>query len=178
MKLEIGGPFIVEASAERVWQILAHEYEHIGRWASAISHSVAVEAAEGAPDGAPICGRVCGNSVAGFGDITETFTYYDEATMRFGYAATEGLPRFVKSATNNWSVRRLDDNHSEVTALGEIELPWFPGVLLAPLLKWQMGRLGQQTTEEFKYYVENGRPHPRKVKLLAKGEKVKETAVR
>lgn len=167
MKIEIGGPFIVEASAERVWQVLAHEYGNIGKWASAIPQSASIFDGS-APDGAPACGRVCGNNVAGFGDVTERFTYYDEKAMRFGYEATEGLPSFVHSAVNNWSVRPLDPSRCEVTARGEVELPWFPGFLVAPMMKWQLGRLGKQTTEEFKYYVENGRPHPRKQKQLEK----------
>ena len=100
--------------------------------------------------------------------MAESFTYYDEADMRFGYRATEGLPRIVKEAVNNWLVRSLGENWCELTTRGEVELPWFPGVLLAPLLRWQLGWLGKQTMAELVCYVENGRSHPRKQKQLEK----------
>jgi len=163
MHTQIKGKVTVNAPAEKVWQIVAHDFEHIGQWASAIPTSF-VNTNAPAVDGAAVGGRVCTNSVAGFDDIHETFTYYDEAAMKFGYAATDGLPGFMEAAENNWSVKPVNANKCTVEARGEVDVKAFPGLFMFPFLKWQMGRIGKQTMEELKYFAEHGQPHPRKAK--------------
>ncbi len=163
MHVQINRQMTINAPAKEVWRVLAHEFDRIGQWASVIPTSTAA-ADVPAPDGAPVGGRVCSNSVPGFGDVQEDFTHYDEQAKRFSYWATKGTPSFFKLAENNWSVRSLGPNESQVEARGEIELSPFPGLFLVPLLKWQMNHLAEQTTEELKYYLEQGRSHPRKLK--------------
>jgi hypothetical protein len=84
--------------------------------------------------------------------------------MRFVYQATEGRPWFLKHAQNHWAVRSLGPQTSLVEVQAELNLSFFPGLLLAPLLKFQMGRVGAQSLEELKYYAERDQPHPRKLK--------------
>ena len=167
MHVQIRRQMTINAPAEEVWRVLAHEFDRIGQWASVIPTSTAT-ADVAAPEGAPVGGRVCSNSVPGFDDIQEDFTYYDEEAKRFSYRATKGTPSFFKLAENNWSVRSLGPNESLVEARGEMELSLFPGLFLVPLLKCQMDRMVEQAAEELKYYVEQGRPHPRKLKAQQK----------
>lgn len=163
MHLEIRRQITIEAPADDVWRVLAHEYARIDRWVSLITES---EPAADVPalDGAPVGGRVCANSVPGFDVVQEEFIYYDEEGRRFGYAATKGLPSFFTKAENNWSVRSLGPDRCLVESQGDMELKNFPGLILAPILKFQMGRIASQVGEELKHYVELGQPHPRKAK--------------
>lgn len=163
MHLQLKGKIDINAPADQVWQVIAHNYGDIGQWAAMIPASSAITGGP-APDGAPVAGRVC--SAQGFGDVREQFTYYDESARRFGYIAAEGLPSFISRAENNWSVRSLGPDISEVTMRGEIDFPVFPGLLLMPIFKLVMGRKGKQMAEELKYFVENDEPHPRKQKQL------------
>lgn len=163
MHLHFVRTITIEAPASKVWRVLAHEFGEIGRWASAIPQSHVVTAHASA-DGAEICGRVCSTAIRGFDAIHETFTYYDEAGMRFGYAASDGRPAWITSAENNWSVRALDLTTSLVEARAELNVRFFPGVVLAPLLRLQMDRAGVQLFEELKYFVEHDQPHPRKLR--------------
>ncbi|MCA9922637.1 MAG: hypothetical protein KC421_09700 [Anaerolineales bacterium] len=96
MKIDVTGQMEINASAEKVWQIVAHEFADIGK---------------------------------------------------------STLP---------------GPNQCAVTIRGEVELQLFPGLLIAPIMKLQLRRLGKETTEELKYFVENDRPHPRKVKASKK----------
>jgi hypothetical protein len=161
------GEITINAPAQKVWRVLAHEFEHIGRWASVIPHSHAL-ADRPLPDGAQVCGRICGAAIAGVSAVHESFIYYDEQGMRFGYEAIEGLPTFITLARNHWSVRALTPDTSLVAARGELEMRWFPGLLLMPLLRFQLGRAADQLFEELKYYVEHDQPHPRKLKAQQK----------
>ena len=167
MKIDVTGQIKINAPAEKVWHIVAHEFADIGKWATAIPASSAVSTPPQFGD-APVAGRVCETAVSGFSAIQEQFTYYDEQAMKFGYRAINGNPAFLKNAENNWQVNTVGFNQSEVTIRGLVELKSFPGVLVAPFMRIQLRRLGDQTIEELKYYIENDQPHPRKVKALQK----------
>lgn len=167
MHLQLKSHLTINAPAQKVWRILAHEFATIGQWASAIPASEAVTDLP-APEGAQVGGRVCATAVGGWASVQETFTSYDEPSMRFAYQATDGRPWFLKHAENHWAVRSLGPQTSLVEVQAELDLNLFPGLFLAPLLKLQMGRVGAQSLEELKYYVERDQPHPRKLKAQQK----------
>ena len=163
MHLQLKGQIMINAAAQKVWHVLAHEFGTVGQWASSIPESQAVTDIS-APAGATVAGRVCATAVPGFGAVRETFTYYDEQSMRFGYEPSEGRPWFIKHAENHWAVRSLGPQTCLVESRAELDVAPFPGVFLAPLLKLFMGRVGAQFFEELKYYAEHDQPHPRKLK--------------
>ena len=167
MRLELNGQLMINAPAQKVWHILAHEFGSVGQWASSIPVSQPVPDAP-APAGAVVGGRVCTTAVPGVAAVREMFTYYDEASMRFGYEASEGRPWYIKRAENNWAVRSLGPETSLAESRAEIEMALLPGMFLARLLKFFVGRVGAQFFEELKYYAEHDRPHPRKLKAQQK----------
>ena len=176
MKFEIETELVVAASAVAVWEVVAHRFDEIGLWATAIPASRPNETAV-VPDGAEVGGRVCLTAVPGIPDVHETFTYYDEAGMRFGYEASAGLPFFLETAENNWQVQSLGPNESLVKTWAVVETKRFSGLLFAPIFKWQINRAAGKTMEELKYYIEEGVPHPRKVQAKGSKEVVGGTAV-
>lgn len=167
MHIQLNDHIIINASAHKVWHILAHDFASIGQWASATPASKA-NPNRPAPEGAEVGGRICSTSVPGFSDVEESLMYYYEQSMRFAYEATNGRPMFLKHAENHWEIRSLEPNISLVATRAETEISVFPGLFLAPLFKLQMGRIGAQSLEELKYYVEHDQPHPRKLKALQK----------
>jgi hypothetical protein len=167
MHLHLNGQTTINAPAYKVWRVLAHEFSNIGQYASAIAESKAVTDIP-APEGAEVGGRVCTTTVPGVDAVRETFTYYDEQCMRFGYKPTAGQPWFIKRAENHWVVRSLGPDTSVVESRAELEMRLFPGVFLAPLVKLFMGRVGARFSEELKYFVEHDQPHPHKLKAQQK----------
>jgi hypothetical protein len=165
--LQLNGQTTINAAAQNVWRVLAHEFGSVGQWASSIPESRAL-ADIPVLDGAEIAGRVCATAVPGFSAVREIFTYYDEQAMRFGYQPTEGRPWFITRAENHWMVRSLGPQTSVVGSRAEVDMPFFPGLFLAPLVKFFMGRVAAQFFEELKYVVEHDRPHPRKLKAQQK----------
>jgi hypothetical protein len=172
MRIHFKDRIVINAPAAKVWRVLAHEFDTIGLWASAIPVSRGLLEVP-PPAGAAVGARVCATAVPGFGEIRETFTSYGEDAMHFAYEATEGRPWFIQRAENHWTVHALSPSTSEVEAWAEVEVSLFPGVLLAPLLKLQLGRVGAQTFEDLKYFVEHDQVHLRKLKAQQKqGQKV------
>jgi hypothetical protein len=167
VRIQVTGQATIDAPASKVWGVLAHDFANIGRWATLIPDS-REDAGTAAPEGAVVGGRVCSNSIPGFADVREEFTIYSEQSMRFSYKATEGMPSVVKSAENSWTVRSIGPSQSVVEARGEVHMSLIPGLFLAPLMKFQLGRMAHQTGEELKYFIEQGQPHPRKLKAQRK----------
>lgn len=163
MRVQIKNQITINASAKKIWDVLANDFENISLWASVITKSKAITGIP-SPKGAKVGGRIC--SAPGFSEAQEEFTYYDEQSMRYGYKGTKGLPFFIKYAENNWVVRSLEGDKSMVEWEAEVDFNLFPGLFIAPIFKLVMGRKSSHMGEELKYYVENNQPHPRKQKQL------------
>ncbi len=94
--LKLSSETIIEASAERVWEIVAHQFARIGEWATAIPASRPSAEGVGASD-APVPARVCETGVSMFPRVEETIVSYDEAARTFTYAGAR-LPAFIAEA--------------------------------------------------------------------------------
>lgn len=162
--IEIKKQVTISGSTADVWRVLAHEFDRVGEWATTIAQS------KPNPDASPIAGaevsgRIC--VVPGFGDLKESFTHYDEANMTFSYEAVQGMPFFVKTAVNTWSLTQKG-NQTVVDMRLIVDVNLFPGKLMAPILRGQFDKQASEIVQELKYYIENGKPHPRKVSALQK----------
>jgi hypothetical protein len=151
---------VIDAPAERVWAVLAHEFANISVWASGVSHSAPAATIADGPVGS---GRVCQTFV---GEVTETIIRFDEAGRSMSYRA-DGLPGFVAEAVNTCSVIAEGPNRSVVLIGADVRPQGFLGFVMLPLLKIQLGKLVREATEELRHYVETGQPHPRKLRADA-----------
>lgn len=166
MRLEFQEQMIVNASADKLWRVLAHQFDQVGLWSSGITESYATNG-EQLPDGATMSGRVCLSNGVG-GDVEEQFTQYDEAGKCFSYKAAGQMPWFIHGAENSWHVRALGPTEAEVGFSGVIDSKWLPGLFFLAFKPLVLKFWGTRTLEELKYYVESDQPHPRKVKALKK----------
>jgi len=160
----------VNASADKVWSVFAHDFEGAHKWMASVPHSY------GKPngtlfEGAESAGRVCelDSNPKGM-KASEQFLAYDEAAKR----ATVRVD-FV----NTPFLFPVDHNAVEVTIVdvgeNQSEMTWAFSSQLKPLgfLMWPLIRIGfsvfvGQIIGELKFFVENGTPHPRKIKATSK----------
>lgn len=152
----------VNVNADRLWDIVAHDFDRVGEWSSAVKSSTAnIEAA--VPDGATVGGRHCATD---FGDLTETFTTYDEGAKHFTFRAT-GLPSFITLAQNRVQVRPTGVNRSEVSLNIRMETNTV-GKVMGPMFAIKLKNTLDTFLTELKAYAENGELSSRKHKQLAK----------
>lgn len=163
--MEIRHEITVDAPASKVWDVLGPNYAHCDAWASSVKQSSA--RAEGRPlPGAPTSGRICETHL---GPFRETLLDYDDGNHTLAYEATGSkMPFFVKRLTNRWSLSAAGSASTRVVMVMQLHL--MPGfsLVMGPMMRRQMGGVGRDAIEEFKHYVETGRPHPRKQAALAK----------
>ncbi|OIQ99141.1 hypothetical protein GALL_188780 [mine drainage metagenome] len=74
----------------------------------------------------------------------------------------------VKQATNTWKLLSVGQEQSKLYMRMDIQLGGVMGKIMQPMMKMMMSKMGNELLEEFKYYVENKQPHPRKLKAAKK----------
>jgi hypothetical protein len=161
---------IVNADADKVWGIFAHGFNDAYKWMASVKHSFAKNNGESF-EGSQSDGRVCELSSDGKGiKASEQFLAYSEenktATVRIDFLNT---PFFfpVKFNTLDFSLKNIDGGTSKMTWKFRSDIKFF-GYLLWPLLRIGFGKFIGDIMEELKFYVENGTPHPRKIKAMKK----------
>jgi len=154
----------IDASIDDTWEILGPQFENAQVWASSIKHSEALN--KESLNGSTCSIRGC--SVAGMGEIKETLLSYSIENHSLSYVVKEGMPKMVKYASNNWELIDLGNGKTKLKMKIEMKTGGFMGWMMRGMMKGKMTKLSSEVAEEFKYYVENGKPHPRKVKANKK----------
>ena len=147
----------IAASADDAWHVLGVGFGQICEWSTSLSDSTMV--------GDLQQGGVRQCKSAGFWPfppsvVTEELTHFDHEEMAFAYVAKTGLPPFVTRATNAWKVEPDGPGHCKVSFHAVIELAWWAaplGWLMPMFIRSDLA----QMTEEMKYRIETGKPHPR-----------------
>ncbi|MEM7271996.1 MAG: SRPBCC family protein [Actinomycetota bacterium] len=157
----------INAPLARVWQVAAHEFEHIDRWSSDVSAS----GARRGPDpiaGPDVAGRTC---TTGKGETSESFVAYDESRHTFTYEITgDAMPSFVAAATNTWTAKATGDQ-TELTMAVTMATRGIAGRVMRIPMRFGMSRLLRTNLEELKHYIEHDEPHPRKARAIAKSRR-------
>lgn len=163
--MKIQRQFTVNASADRVWEILGPQYDNVAEWVSSVhvSHGHNTSALL---QNAPCSGRVCETDL---GPFKETITHYDEHKRHVAYTAQgEKMPFFVKHLSNSWTVTPLTDNTAKVDMCMKADLLPVFNIVMGPVMRLQMGGILENATEELQYFAETGTPHPRKIEAQRK----------
>jgi hypothetical protein len=160
----------INATSAQVWQIFATDFENAHKWMAGVPHSFGKELGE-RYEGANSAGRVCQLDSKENGlQAYETILNVDEKLKSMLVRITfKNAPLVIPIIANNadFNVTDTTDATSQVVFTVTSELkPW--AYLLFPLIKLGFGIFVSQIIEELKFYVENGTPHPRKLKALSK----------
>ncbi len=153
---------VIQADIEKCWKLLGVDFAHADRWASAVRHS---EGHGAGINGASCSERSCSTTMGG---LKEKLLEFSPELYLLKYQVAEGMPSMVKYATNDWRLVDLGNQQTRLTMVAEMQLGGLMGTLMKPMLRSKMSKLTGQIAEEFKFYVENGQPHPRKVKAMRK----------
>ncbi|MEM1099850.1 MAG: SRPBCC family protein [Planctomycetota bacterium] len=151
---QIDKRFTVDAPPEHAWSVLAEDFADVSVWASEIGHSVGTQ-----QNGTPAT-RSCETSI---GTFKETVVEYDEDSRVLAYRAeSDDMPGFVRELTNRWTLTANEEGGTEVQMQLNADLSGL-GNLMWPMMYTQLNGPVTRTIEDFKYYVEHGTPHPRKL---------------
>lgn len=158
MKLYFDKEVDLNVSAQKAWSILANQYDCVGDWATIIPESSPRK------ENGELVGRTCSST---YGDVQEMITNWDEKNLTYSYEA-DGLPAMFKSGKNVWKIEPLGERKSKVKMTLRMEMKPLQGLLMGWMIKMKMGKDLEGFMQDLKYFAENGRPSPQKLKSLEK----------
>ncbi|MEM8889594.1 MAG: SRPBCC family protein [Bacteroidota bacterium] len=162
--MEIIQKIIVEKSVSACWAVLGDQFTEIYTWASQVNH--ASGDGEAGINGAACDIRSC--DVSGIGKIEEELIAFDPARYHLAYNVTKGLPDMMKAAQNSWTLIPISENRTRVEMKANFQLQGFLSALMKPVIKVNFKKMTKHLVEDFKFYLETGEVHPRKIKARKK----------
>lgn len=148
---------------DAVWDVSAIRFEHIDEWDANVEKS---EALDGVGARSTAAGRSC--HLYNGRKTVEKITEFDEGARSFTYQIVEGLPGFVQSAFNKWTLKRLGEQKTVLAMKVDMTVTGFLGAILQGPMKSQMGKVLEKAQAELKHFIEQKTVHPRKMKQLRK----------
>ncbi|MBX2901655.1 MAG: SRPBCC family protein [Cyclobacteriaceae bacterium] len=158
---------ILDVDINKAWQILGPEFPDAYKWAASVNHSVAND--HNSVNGSTCSERGC--NISGFGEVKEKVLEYSDAEHILVYEVTEGLPSMVKYMANRWELTDLGNGKTKLVMQMEMKTGGMMGAMMKGMMKKKMTKMSAEVVEEFKYFVETGSPHARKVKAAEKFSK-------
>ena len=147
----------INAPAEKVWEILAHQFGNMANWTATLSESRAVDASQypefKAASTAPVPAR---ETTSSFAQAIEIITEYSEEEMQLTFDAV-GLPPFMSSARNTQRVVAQGPDKSVISFDFRIGLKHVFNIM-SPLVKRRFGKTMGGVQRELKFYAETGEP--------------------
>ena len=152
----------VNKPIEQVWEVLGNQFGEIDKWASLIHQSEM--SGESTMPG--MSHSIRSTETTG-GPTKQELTAFDPDKHTIAYKAIAGTPGFFKSVNAAWSLAKKEDNTTALTLDFEVLFKGL-GIILTPIVKMKLGKVGDELLDDFKFYVENGKPHERKLAAIAK----------
>ena len=159
--MEFKREIIINAPAEKVWEVLGTQFGRVCDWASGVNKSSASAHSAANTD---YTNRACDTTS---GKIKEVVNVFDPQRHELEYEVIEGFPFFVKTGKNNWKLTAVGSK-TKVNMNLQIVTQGFVGKIMRPMMKMQMNKIADNAVDDLKVYVETGKPSARKAKELAK----------
>ncbi|MBI3134650.1 MAG: SRPBCC family protein [Bacteroidetes bacterium] len=161
--MKIEREIIIDSSINKAWKVLGTEFADAYKWASVVNHS---ESKGGSLNGSSCSERSC--DISGMGKTREKLISYSDAEHSLCYTVPEGMPKMVKHATNSWQLVSLGTDKTKLKMEMNLTLGGFMGFMMRPMMNLMMRKMAKGITDDFKFYVENGRPGKAKLKAMEK----------
>ncbi len=160
--MNIKKEILVNKNIEEAWEVLGNQFGEAYKWASGLNHSNAYGKAQ--LEGATCSNRACDTTQ---GKIKEVVKIFDSKRYILEYEVIEGFPFFIDTAINRWTLTP-HENATRVNIDFNLKTKGLMGFIMKPMMKMQMNKLIGFAIEDFKHFVETGKPSPRKMKEISK----------
>lgn len=154
---------LIEKNIDDVWEVLGNQFTEPHVWAVNFKTSEA--------GGEP---KLPGLTYLHRATTTENEVNWQELdtfepeNYRLTYHISKGIPPIASQGLGDWSLEKVTDNQTQMTVRFVLVTKGFLGLVMSPIVSKKVAAASSELAEEFKYYLENGKPHPRKVEDLKK----------
>jgi hypothetical protein len=158
-KIYIQQELEINKDVEAAWEVMGKQFAQIHLWSTNFKDSKPGGSSKFV--GLDYSTRI---TITARGETVQELDAFDPTTHSLAYHISKGMPAIAKHASAVWSLQPIGTNKTKVILQFNMETKGFPGFLLTPMMRKGMGKSAIEIAEDLKYYLENGEPHPRKVK--------------
>lgn len=151
----------INASSEKVWEILGPNFLSISKWGTGILSSVNNPQAEIKFMNAPAGGRFC--EVKGIGKIEEIILHYSHDDKEITWSAySPKIPGFVHGLQNAFKIEKINEEKCVINANLTAHLKGIMGFLLGGKIEGNFQKTIEVFLKDIKIYAETGKVSPKK----------------
>ena len=159
-KIHVKRELTINKHIDEVWEVVGKQFSEVHLWSSNFKDSKPGGTKEF--DAIDYSYRA---TITDRGETIQLLDVFDSNNYRLVYHITKGMPGIAKAANGEWSLKPVKKNQSTVVIEFEMEVKNILGYLLSPIIKLKIGKAAEEISEELKYYMENGKAHPRNMDL-------------
>ena len=160
-KIHVQKELLINKKVEDVWEVMGNQFAEVHLWSTNFKDSKPGGSSKFS--GLGYSERV---TITNRGVTVQELDAFDAANYTLAYHISKGAPSIAAEASAVWSLKSNDDNTTSVRLVFNMKTKGYLGFLMTPLIKIGMGKSATEIAEDLKHYIENGVPHPRKVKSI------------
>ena len=156
--LQFNEEVTINKPIDEVWEILGNQFTKPHLWASNFKSSK--------PGGDPkLPGLTYRHraTVTESGDNWQELDLFDSKNYALSYHISKGVPSIAKRAVGDWRLTKISETQTQLNVDFILETKGLLGFVMSPVASKKVGKASTEIVEEFKYYVENEKPHHRKL---------------
>ena len=154
---------VIQKNINDVWEVLGNQFTEPHLWAANFKTSK--------PGGSP---KLAGltylhrATTTESGDNWQELDTFDPTTHSLSYHISKGVPPIAKSGIGSWKLTKVSASETRLNVDFTLVTKGLPGFIMSPIISKKVAKASAEIVEEFKYYVEKGKPHPRKLSAMQK----------
>ena len=157
-ELHFNEEVLINKNVNEVWQVLGNEFPEAHVWSTNFISSK--------PGGEPKLEGLAyrhRETMTAKGEIFQELDTFDPANYSLSYHVSKGVPPIAKSLKGVWGLTKVGDDQTRLNVQFIFETKGLIGFVMSPIVSKKIGKGAKEIAEELKYYMENGKPHPRKL---------------
>jgi hypothetical protein len=148
---------MIEKNIDEVWEVLGNQFTEANIWASNFKSSK-----PGGEPKLPGLDYLHRETMTENGENVQELDEFDSINYSLSYHISRGVPAIAKSALGKWSLAKTKDNQTRMDVHFILKTKGLLGLIMSPVISKKVERASAEIVEELKYYLEKGKPHPRK----------------
>ena len=148
----------IDQPIDEVWEVLGNQFTEPHVWATNFQTSK--------PGGEP---KLAGlnylhrATTTANGENWQELDVFDAANYRLVYHISKGVPPIAKRGVGEWKLTKLNAGQTQLQVNFILETKGLMGLVMSPVVGKKVSQASAGIVEEFAYYLDHGKPHPRKV---------------
>lgn len=154
---------VINKPINDVWEVLGNQFTEPHLWATNFKTSKG----GGEPKLSGLSYRHRATTTEN-GENWQELDAFDPDNYVLSYHISKGVPSIASSAIGTWKLSQISESQTQLHVDFSLKTKGLLGILISPIVSKKVGQASAEIVEEFKYYVENEQPHPRKLEAVKK----------